>query len=381
MRPVLPVELPALLMFAAILLAPVIITLWRRRLAFRMVEDERAGEWIRGRRQISIASLVMVGAWWALWDGASISPAIRIWASSWKWPAGLVIPACFLVPPILATALVRLIVYGSNRTFLGDRWRAWDLVRLTMWSTAAPATAQVLAALGFESLYNKRWWGAIWLLTALVALASGASRLRRAEGLKMRKVKSGEIYKRAFSLARQMGVTLGDVAVVPVGRGNLTNAYGSAARTVAITENYTAFLRGAQLDFVIGHELGHLRARHGLKRIGIMAGVFTVLILGCSLLPRSLLALRPLLDLIVALAPVLIHRCISRQFEYAADRAGLSLTHNVEMASRALENLHRTSQVPTTCGWVTELFMTHPSLDRRVRALEKADMLQKASSV
>jgi Zn-dependent protease with chaperone function len=381
MTHLLPVGLPALLMFASILLAPVIIAFWSRWLAFRTEENERAGEWVRRRRQISIASMAMLAAWWVLWDGTNVSETIRIWTSGWEWPAGLVSSAFFLIPPILTTALVRLIIHLSNTTFLDDRSRAWDLVRLTTWSTAAPATAQLLAARGFEALYGKSWWAAIWLLAALGVLPLATVRLRRAEGLKMRRVKSGEIYKRAFALARQMGVTLREVAVVPVGRGNLTNAYASVSRTVAITENYTAFLRGAQLDFVIGHELGHLRARHGLKRLGIMAVVFVVLIAACALLPRSLLALRPLLDVIILLAPVLINRCVSRQFEYAADRAGLSLTQNLEMACRALENLHRVSQAPTTCGWVMELLMSHPSLDRRIRALEAVDALQRASSV
>lgn len=212
----------------------------------------------------------------------------------------------FLLPPIIATAVVRLIVYLCGRTFLGDRWTNSDLVRLTLWSTVTPVASELLAAAGFERFYERNWVGSFWLVAATIALTVGTIRLRRAEGLNMRKVKSGEVYKRAFFLARQMKIPLREVAVVPVGRGNLTNAYGSSARTTAITENYTTLLKGAQLDSVIGHELGHVKMRHGIRTIGIMAVVFGVIVAGSLLLPRRLVSLRPPLDVAIVLGPVLI---------------------------------------------------------------------------
>jgi hypothetical protein len=52
-----------------------------------------------------------------------------------------------------------------------------------------------------------------------------------------------------------MAKTPFNVYVVPVDRGHFTNAYG-AGHTIAGTDNYGKFLTSAELDLVIGHELG-----------------------------------------------------------------------------------------------------------------------------
>lgn len=312
----------------------------------------------------------MVAAWWAGWDSAGTSAAIQ--KLDGVRSASLIAPLVFLPPPVIASVLVKSVVFRHDRTFLGERWRTADLVRLTIWSTVAPTGSQLLAALGFESLYQRNGWGTVWLLSEVIMLLAGAIGLRSAEGLRMRKVKSGEVYKRAVVLGKQVGVKLSAVEVVPVGRGNLVNAYGSAARTIAITENYTAFLRGAQLDFVIGHELEHVKQRHGIKELAFMAAIFCALAVGCLFLPFRFLALRPLLDIVIVMVPVLIRRAISRRLEFRCDRAGLMLTRNPDAARRALTNLYEMTQVPPSRGWLIELFMSHPSLDRRLRALERS---------
>ena len=102
----------------------------------------------------------------------------------------------------------------------------------------------------------------------------GILRLRLAEGMKLQEVKGGELYKRAFVLAKMTKTPLKRVYVVPAGRGHLTNAYG-ASHTIAVTDNYGKFLTSAQLDFVIGHELGHAKAKHGRKRLLMTDGYWT----------------------------------------------------------------------------------------------------------
>jgi Zn-dependent protease with chaperone function len=78
---------------------------------------------------------------------------------------------------------------------------------------------------------------------------------------------------------------------------------------------------------------------------------------------------RPLLDILVVFFPILTFYFFSRRFEYAADESSVEMTKDPEMAIRALANLYRITQSPTHCDRLTELFMTHPSLTRRVRAI------------
>ena len=156
--------------------------------------------------------------------------------------------------------------------------------------------------------------------------------------------------------------------VVPAGRGHLTNAYG-ASQTIAMTDNYSKFLTSAQLDFVIGHELAHAKAKHGRKKLLVTAAVFASIALVGFVMSPFLIPFRPLLDISVMFVPILTFYFLSRRFEYAADAAGVELTRDPETAIHALVNLHRITATPMHCDNLTELFMTHPSLTRRARAI------------
>ena len=154
----------------------------------------------------------------------------------------------------------------------------------------------------------------------------------------------------------------------PAGRGHLTNAYGGS-HTIAVTDNYGKFLTSAQLDFVIGHELGHAKAKHGRKKLLITAAVIAGIALASFVMSPFLFPFRPVFDGLVVFVPILTFYFLSRRFEYAADAAGVELTRDPETAIHALVNLHRITEAPMHCGKLTELFMTHPALTRRARAI------------
>jgi Zn-dependent protease with chaperone function len=170
-------------------------------------------------------------------------------------------------------------------------------------------------------------------------------------------------------MAKEMGTPLKRVYVVPAGRGHLTNAYG-LWQSIAVTDNYGKFLNRSELDFVIGHELAHVKSGHGRKKLFITLTIYMGTALGCFFLPPALVLFRPLLDLLVVFLPILTIYFFSRRFEYAADEAAVELTHEPEIAIRALAALYRTTQAPMHCGRLTELFMTHPAFTRRARAIE-----------
>jgi Zn-dependent protease with chaperone function len=243
-----------------------------------------------------------------------------------------------------------------------------DLLRLAFWRTVSPTIALLFVATGFDEMYDRRLIGILWLLFAAILAMVATLRLRSAEGMKMQRVKSGELYKRAFAMAKDMGTPLKRVYVVPAGRGHLTNAYG-LSESIAVTDNYGKFLNRAQLDFVIGHELGHVKEKHGRKKLLIVTIVFAAFALMCFFLPSSLISFRPVLDIFVMLVPILTFYFFSRRFEYAADKASVEFTHDTETAIHALANLYHFTQAPTHCDRVTELFLTHPAFVRRAGAI------------
>lgn len=367
-----PLALPTV-----ILLLPLVATGWFWQRTVRAEAKERQVLWIVSRRWIRILLLCMVAAWWALWDVERIPR----WAQSGLHLAGARVTGFFLFvgPPIAMTFLVQFLGYSLTRGFLGDRWTTRDLARLALWSTVSPVAAEMIAAAGFADLHGRQWLGLGWLGLSAALVAAGTLGLRLAEGLKFRGVKSGELYKRTIYLARQMRIPVKEVMMVPPGRGQLTNAYSLGSGRIAMTENYSKFLVGAQLDAVIGHELGHAKRRHGRKKLAAMACVYGGLVLGCVFLPHGLLPARSLFNVGVVFVPVLIHRWISRKFEFEADRAGVELTHNPQMTILALENLYLFTGVPDRSDWLTELFATHPSLVRRTRAIQRGMAARKGA--
>jgi Zn-dependent protease with chaperone function len=357
--------------FLIIPLLPVLITFWFWYYALHADESNKTSRWIACRRWTHVILLCTVAIWWASWDfqrGSGQIPGLAFGPRGTD--AALAKLLLFWGLPIIGIAVVQLICYSLDRTFLGRRWTVIDVCRLAFWRTLCPTVALLFVATGFEAIYDRRLTGILWLVVAAILALVGTISLQLAEGLKLQQVKSGELYKRAFVLAKEMQTPLKRVYVVPAGRGHLTNAYG-LTESIAVTDNYGKFLSRAQLDFVIGHELGHVKARHGRKKLLIVVIVFACIALVCSLLPPMLVPFRPLFDILVVFVPILTFYFFSRHFEYAADEAGVELTHDPETAIHALASLYRVTEAPTRCDRLTELFMTHPALTRRVRAIGK----------
>jgi Zn-dependent protease with chaperone function len=342
-----------------VILLPLLATLWSRY----SVDAENVGAartWLKSRRLARVLRLITLAIWWALWDLQRPSGLTRL--------SGIVL---FWTPPIVSVGISHIIACVTSRTILEQKWRSTDILRLAFWSTVSPTIALLFVATAFEFIYEKRFVGIPWLLIAGIAALIGELRFRAAEGLTLRKVKSGQAYTRAFQLAKKMGVKLERVYVVPAGKGHLTNAYGSA-RSIAVTDNYGEFLRGSQLDYLIGHELGHVKRKHGIKKLLIVALLFLVPALILLTLPFFPLSSRPIIDLAMMLGLSLAFYSVSRRFEYQADRESVELTGDPKTAVHALANLCRVTDTPVSCGRLVELFLTHPSFRRRAEAIARA---------
>ena len=345
---------------ACIVLSPLATTLWSRRAAMRTDKERRAEIWLRSRQRARAVRLVSLALWWATWDLRD-QPFLTPYSRA----------ILFFAAPVMGIGISYLVACTTSRAILDQNWTGADILKLTWWSTFSVTIAVLLFATGFEFIYEKHLIGTFWIFFAGLTAVVGTARLRVAEGLKLRRVKSGKAYVRAFQLAREMGVRLDRVFVVPAGRGHLTNAYGTA-HSVAITDNYGEFLHGSQLDYVIGHELGHVKEHHWRKRLPAAALLYTTPALIALMLPPAPSWLKAVIDLGLVLGPALALYYLSRRFEYAADRDSVELTRDPIMAIKALVNLHRMTGTPTSCSKLVELFLTHPSLTRRAVAIAYA---------
>jgi Zn-dependent protease with chaperone function len=339
----------------AVLLLP-LVSMFVRYASLRGNSRGRVTTWLMHRRSNHVMLLITLAAWCALWE----LPVVDAFPHFLFW-----------VLPILSTAVIQGTSRCADRDILTRTWTATDTLRLTCWGTAAPPVALLMLAAGFHAIAEGRWMGLFWVVAAGIVAVVAPMRLRSALGIKLRRVKSGTLYNRAFRLARKAGVDLDRVYVVPPGRGFLTNAFG-LGRSIALTDNFGEYLSGPQLDFVIGHELVHLKGRHAVKQFSFILLLFTVLASLSFWLSPVTAPLRPVLVLFVLLVPLLTTYSISRYFEYSCDREAIGFTNDPEAGLHALANLYRMTGSPVTCIRIVELFMTHPSLTRRLEAIARA---------
>ena len=332
-------------------------------------EIGRAQRWIALCQWLQVIFPLTVAIWWSLWDvqGVSVFVEGALRRRSLLDPA-LTTLVIFIGLPTAATALARFIFFTAGRTILETKLTSNDLVALVFWRTISWTVALLFVAAGFDSFYSRKWTGFAWLFSAALLGFIGEARSRAAEGINMRRVKSGDCYKRAFVMAGNMKIPLTRVYVVPIGRGHLANAFGGPL-SIAVTENYAKLFRGPELDFVIGHELSHGKEWHVVKQLAVWPVMITALGLLYRFLPSVSMSLRPVLDLGVILLPILVSRFISRRFEYAADAQSVAFTQNPKAAAQALVNLYEASEAPVKRNRFLELFMTHPSLNKRIRAI------------
>jgi Zn-dependent protease with chaperone function len=339
----------------AILLSP-LASMFFRYISLRDGGPDRTTAWLRHRRSNHVVLLITLAAWCALWEFPLV---------------GALPPFVFWVLPILSTTVLEGVSRCGDRAILKRTWTATDILRLACWSTVAPPITLLMVAAGFHAILEGLWAGSLWLVGAGIAAIVGPLQLRSAQGIKLRRVKSGTLYNRAFRLARKVGIKLDRVYVVPPGRGHLTNAFG-LWRGIALTDNFGEYLSGPQLDFVIGHELAHVKGRHSRKEFSFILLVFVALVLLSLWLSPRTAPFRSIFILFVLLAPLLMIYSLSRYFEYSCDREGIHFTNDPEAGLHALVNLYRMTGSPIRCSGFVELFMTHPSLTNRLEAITRA---------
>ena len=79
-------------------------------------------------------------------------------------------------------------------------------------------------------------------------------------------LKSGELCNRALLLAKEMGITLQRVFIVPSGKGHLTNAFGMSS-TIGLPDNLGKYLTKEQVHSKNrGYRLGRTSASRTLSR-------------------------------------------------------------------------------------------------------------------
>lgn len=340
-----------------LLLLPIAATLWFRWVAHRAGEARARIIWAGFRKFGRFILTTVVAIWWVLWDlGANHPSSVESWH--------------FWLPPTVGLGVFLFLGAQADRRVLRLKWTTVDSLRQAWWKLVSYVIPLLMITAAFELILGRKMHGLAWLPIAGVISKIGTGFLRGAEGLKFKTLKSGEYRNRALRVARGMDVTLERVLVVPAGKGHLTNAYGMS-NAIALTDSLGQHLNDGQMDFVVAHEVAHVKLKHGRKHILLAVAIFTITALSYFVLPLQKTKFHPIFQLLGIFGPVMALYYSSRQFEYSADHKAIEFTDAPEVAVQALAKLYQSRELPAASDGLTELFMTHPTLTHRVRAIAK----------
>ncbi len=224
--------------------------------------------------------------------------------------------------------------------------------------------------------------------------------------------KNPELYRLVENLCITAGLTLPKIYII---QENQPNAFATGRdqkhAVVAITQGLLNKLNKTELEGVIAHELSHIGNKDMLLAtvVAILAGVIAIasdMFLRVSFWgggrrrdsddnkAGALLAVLGIFAAILApIAATLIQLAISRKREFLADADGALLTRYPEGLASALEKIsadstpmkitnNATSSLyisspfkgRQTTNWFIKLFMTHPPVEDRIRALRGMDV-------
>lgn len=241
--------------------------------------------------------------------------------------------------------------------------------------------------------------GSYWFSDKMVLALSRAKPIEKKD--------APELYRIVENLSITAGLPTPKIYII---EEQAPNAFATGRNAkhavVAVTRGLLERLERVELEGVIAHELSHIGNRDMLVATiaAILAGAIAI---AADMFMRSLwwgggrrdnrsgsAGFVFLIGLIVAmLAPVaatLLRLAISRKREFLADASGALLTRYPEGLARALEKIAadpRPLRVASDAtahlyiinpfkgkeqlSWVHKLFMTHPSIEERVKALRE----------
>lgn len=249
------------------------------------------------------------------------------------------------------------------------RWPAMDR-RAFLRGAAAAATTMPVAGCGEADVG--------WLAHRLVSVEAEAELGRQAfQQIRAQTPLAQDPEQQAF--VRRIGERIVRASDSPYGdwefavfEGELANAFALPGGRVGV---FTGMLDVAanedQLAAVLGHEVGHVNARHGAERMVTEHAIALGLRLGAMLLAAGDVPVPP--DLAVALgasaAELGIVRPFSRSQELEADALGLTYMADAGYRPRQAVAFWRRMQERTDNGGPPPFLATHPSSARRIEEL------------
>jgi STE24 endopeptidase len=364
----------------AVLFLPLFFVAWMSRRALSAQNTDKSSVWFSYMRYLQWTLNVSLVAWWAALETAQFrglanfliagsalrySPLSSVFYMLVEW-----------IPPAVIWALCVMQSHPVQQKLRGLAWTRKELIIQTIYALAASLLPIMLVVQGISSLAaGSPRTVILWFIVAFVVRLIARGQLVKLMGMQPQALTSGELRDAAFGMAQRLGVKLQQVYLIPSGKGQMANAFARKGNTIAFTDYLLSRMSRREVNYILAHELSHLKLKHPQKLSTAMAvsmGVAVSLLLSLSGSQLSSpFARYGLMFAMITLVPFFW----SRRFEYAADANAVATTRDPQGAISALFKLSSLNMHPLQWSKWSEKWLTHPSMHRRIEAIAKKTSL------
>ena len=354
-------------LFAFLLLPPLFTIRVCRRVARAETPEAVWGRYLRYlSRLVSLSWLVWlpVHSWvaptdlLALFAGGSRGLAVRA--------AGTLL---FFAPPVAVVHLCHLLSSGVYRRVRGAEWDARAVVRRVILINALLIAPFLLGALALETFAARSGYAGLMMLVALVAGLLLLQLAGKAFNASAYALTHGPLRDRVNALAAAADVSVKEILILPDRPSQISNAFARSDNAVLVTSSLLRHLSRRELDAILAHEIGHLKARHPQT----MGHVWLVSVVVANFLAFALSSSfgggrwTPAFLPLSFLAASLVLFFLSRGNERHADSVALNLTRDPEAFITGMARLSRLNLMPLDGPTWGDALNTHPATMQRLK--------------
>ncbi len=318
-------------------------------------------------------SLFMLGTMFWLGAATELHASVPIWILLSGTPlANVAVLFVEYLPPLLCVAA---------GTALGSKVHTertpGEILAEIFWSFGIFLFPLAAALAAVPSMVEGDWLDAApWLLVAPLSVFLCRWRIRANGAASVRQLNSGELKDRVFELAAKTGRHDVRIFISSSPRSQVFNAFALLRSGILLTAPLVQSLTRREVDAVAAHELSHF----GHVRRSPWAALAIAVVLCQTPLADEFLQWRGGLLLAMLIPAAMFFAALrgARKREFLADSGSVALTGDPRAMISALSRISRHNKRPIDCRPVVEWFSTHPSTEKRIRALAAAARLEAA---
>jgi Zn-dependent protease with chaperone function len=359
-----------------VLLFPAFLVFWMGRKALGSEAQDKAVVWFTYMRYLQWTLNFSLLGWWIAADSLHLVQRLQYLTAGMRiapiWDYAITPTIVEWFPPAVIWVLCFALSHPVQEKLRGLTWTRGELAIQGIYSFCASLLPLALFFTGLSTMARSALRaGVLWMVAAL-AVAIIASRARQKFlGMQPQALTTGDLRDHAFAMARQLGVKLQQVYIIPSGKGQTANAFARKGNVISFTDFLLQRMTRREVNYVLGHEMTHLKLGHPGKLAMAAVVSYFVATTGLGFLDFFFhLSVVPRYALIVGVVTLAPYFC-SRRFEYAADAGAVEITGDPEAAISALFKLAQLNMLPIHWSNWSEKWLTHPSSLRRAHAIAR----------